>query len=120
MFIGDTMKRNKLNNRGFAISTALYGLLTLTILILVLIFQVNRTGSNNWEKRLVISQKKDKNVSMSIKTPSKKLKKKTTKTALKTLKRHQSQQIQEIKKAPHSNMKCLFNILMYQVFFVYF
>ena len=47
MFIGDTMKRNKLNNRGFAISTALYGLLTLTILILVLIFQVNRTGSNN-------------------------------------------------------------------------
>lgn len=41
------MKRNKLNNRGFAISTALYGLLTLTILILVLIFQVNRTGSNN-------------------------------------------------------------------------
>ena len=38
------MKRNKLNNRGFAISTALYGLLTLTI---VLIFQVNRTGSNN-------------------------------------------------------------------------
>ena len=52
------MKRNKLNNRGFAISTALYGLLTLTILILVLIFQVNRTGSNNsknWEKRLVIS-----------------------------------------------------------------
>ena len=47
MFIGDTMKLNKLNNRGFAISTALYGLLTLTILILVLIFQVNRTGSNN-------------------------------------------------------------------------
>ena len=47
MFIGDTVKRNKLNNRGFAISTALYGLLTLTILILVLIFQVNRTGSNN-------------------------------------------------------------------------
>ena len=47
MFIVDTMKRNKLNNRGFAISTALYGLLTLTILILVLIFQVNRTGSNN-------------------------------------------------------------------------
>lgn len=47
MFIGDTMKHNKLNNRGFAISTALYGLLTLTILILVLIFQVNRTGSNN-------------------------------------------------------------------------
>ena len=45
--MGDTMKRNKLNNRGFAISTALYGLLTLTILILVLIFQVNRTGSNN-------------------------------------------------------------------------
>lgn len=41
------MKRNKLNNRGFAISTALYGLLTLTTLILVLIFQVNRTGSNN-------------------------------------------------------------------------
>lgn len=41
------MKHNKLNNRGFAISTALYGLLTLTILILVLIFQVNRTGSNN-------------------------------------------------------------------------
>ena len=102
MFIGDTMKRNKLNNRGFAISTALYGLLTLTILILVLIFQVNRTGS------------------MIIKTPSKKLKKKTTKTVLKELKNHQSQQIQEIKKAPHSNMKCLFNILMYQVFFVYF
>ena len=50
MFIGDTMKRNKLNNRGFAISTALYGLLTLTILILVLIFQVNRTGSNNSKK----------------------------------------------------------------------
>lgn len=41
------MKRNKLNNRGFAISTALYGLLTLTILILVLILQINRTGSNN-------------------------------------------------------------------------
>ncbi len=41
------MKNNKLNNRGFAISTALYGLLTLTMLILVLIFQINRTDNNN-------------------------------------------------------------------------
>lgn len=37
----------RLNNKGFAISTALYGLLTLFIIILVLIFEIMRSGSNN-------------------------------------------------------------------------
>lgn len=37
----------KLNNKGFAISTVLYGLLALLILIVMLIFQIMRTGSNN-------------------------------------------------------------------------
>ena len=37
----------KLNNKGFAISTALYGLLTLFIIILMIIFQIYRTGSNS-------------------------------------------------------------------------
>ena len=37
----------KLNNKGFAISTALYGLLTLFIIILMLLFEIMRTGSNN-------------------------------------------------------------------------
>ncbi len=37
----------KLNNKGFAISTALYGLLTLFIIILMIIFQILRGGSNN-------------------------------------------------------------------------
>ncbi len=37
----------KLNNKGFAISTALYGLLTLFIIILMLIFEIMRGGSNN-------------------------------------------------------------------------
>lgn len=37
----------KLNNKGFAISTVLYGLLALVILIIMLIFQVMRTSNNN-------------------------------------------------------------------------
>ena len=37
----------KLNNKGFAISTILYGLLALLILILMLTFEIMRTGSNN-------------------------------------------------------------------------
>lgn len=37
----------KLNNKGFAISTILYGLLALLILIIMLIFQVMRTNNNN-------------------------------------------------------------------------
>ena len=37
----------KLNNKGFAISTALYGLLTLFIIILMIIFQIYRTESNS-------------------------------------------------------------------------
>lgn len=37
----------KLNNKGFAISTILYGLLALLILIVMLIFQVMRTNNNN-------------------------------------------------------------------------
>lgn len=40
------MKR-KLNNKGFAISTILYGLLVLVILIIMLIFQIMRTSNNN-------------------------------------------------------------------------
>ena len=40
------MKR-KLNNKGFAISTILYGLLVLVILIIMLIFQIMRTNNNN-------------------------------------------------------------------------
>ena len=37
----------KLNNKGFAISTILYGLLALVVLILMLIFAVMRTSNNN-------------------------------------------------------------------------
>lgn len=37
----------RLDNKGFAISTALYGLLTLFIIILMLIFEIMRSGSNN-------------------------------------------------------------------------
>lgn len=37
----------KLNNKGFAISTILYGLLALLILIVMLIFQVMRANNNN-------------------------------------------------------------------------
>lgn len=37
----------KLNNKGFAISTILYGLLALLILIVMLIFQIMRTANNN-------------------------------------------------------------------------
>ena len=37
----------KLNNKGFAISTILYGLLTLLIMILMLTFEIMRTGNNN-------------------------------------------------------------------------
>ena len=40
------MKR-KLNNKGFAISTILYGLFILVILITMLIFQIMRTNNNN-------------------------------------------------------------------------
>lgn len=37
----------KLNNKGFAISTILYGLLALVVLILMLIFAVMRSSNNN-------------------------------------------------------------------------
>ena len=37
----------KLNNKGFAISTILYGLLALLILIVMLIFQIMRATNNN-------------------------------------------------------------------------
>ena len=37
----------KINNKGFAISTILYGLLALLIIILMLIFQIMRTNNNN-------------------------------------------------------------------------
>lgn len=37
----------KLNNKGFAISTVLYGLFALLLLIVMLIFQIMRTGNNN-------------------------------------------------------------------------
>jgi len=37
----------KLNNKGFAISTILYGLLALLILIVMFTFQIMRTSNNN-------------------------------------------------------------------------
>lgn len=37
----------KLNKKGFAISTVLYGLLALLILIVMLMFQIMRTNNNN-------------------------------------------------------------------------
>ena len=37
----------KLNNRGFAISTLLYGLLAILILILMVTFKVMRSNNNN-------------------------------------------------------------------------
>ena len=37
----------KLNNKGFAISTILYGLLALLIMILMITFEIMRTGNNN-------------------------------------------------------------------------
>lgn len=37
----------KLNNKGFAISTILYGLLALLIMILMLTFEIMRTSNNN-------------------------------------------------------------------------
>lgn len=37
----------KLNNKGFAISSVLYGLLAVLILILMLIFAIMRSSSNN-------------------------------------------------------------------------
>lgn len=48
----------KLNNKGFAISTILYGLLALLILIVMLIFQVMRTNNNN-SKELGASVQED-------------------------------------------------------------
>lgn len=37
----------KINNRGFAISTLLYGLLTLGVMLIVFIFQIMLTSHNN-------------------------------------------------------------------------
>ena len=37
----------KINNRGFAISTLLYGLLTLGVMLIMFIFQIMLTSHNN-------------------------------------------------------------------------
>ncbi len=65
----------KLNNKGFAISTALYGLLAVLIIVLMLILQIARTTNtnntdiaSNIQKKLAVCEKYRTNYNKCIDT----------------------------------------------------